>query len=521
VKILFLARHYTYFRNFESLVRGLAQRGHLVHLVVERGETLGGLAMVEALAGEFPSITYGEAPSRAPDEWSWIVHRLRLGLDYLRYQHPVFDTAWKLRARSRERTPGVFVRMAALVRLLGGWSRRLLTRLLRAMERAVPQDPVIHDYLAAQRADILLLTPLVDLASSQIEYLRAARSLRIPTGLCVWSWDHLSSKALIRDTPDRVFVWNETQKREAMTLHDVPPERVVVTGAQCFDWWFDQQPSRDAAAFCREAGVQSAPYLLWVCSALIHGSAAEAPFVVKWIETLRRTESTGLRSIPILIRPHPSRQSEWDGVDVSALNATVWGGNPVDARSRADYFDTLYYSAAVAGINTSAFIEAAILGRPVYTLVIPETADNQTGTVHFDYLLKAGGGLLEVATSFDEHVAQLDAALAASKRSVKPFVREFVRPHGLDTSATSQFIAGVEAMHGLRVAAPHTDPLAGVWRWAASRAARLRDDEGYEQWTLSARELASLEKLRGARRLKALQRAESRRAQKVDTPGTR
>jgi hypothetical protein len=520
VKILFLARNYTYFRNFESVVRELARRGHLLHLAVERSDAVGSAAIVEALAAEFPSVTYGEAPSRKADEWSWVVQRLRLGLDYLRYQHPVFDTAWKLRERSRERTPGAFVRIGSVARALGGWSRRLVTHALRGIERAVPEDPAIRGYLESQRPDLLLLTPLVDLGSSQIEYLRAARALRVPAGLCVWSWDHLSSKALIRDAPDRVFVWNATQKQEAITLHDVPPDCVVVTGAQCFDWWFDRQPSRDAETFRRDAGVASSPYLLWVCSALIHGSAPEAPFVRKWIETLRRSGSSRLRTIPILVRPHPSRQAEWDGVDLSALNAVVWGGNPVDVQSRADYFDTLHYSAAVVGINTSAFIEAAILGRPVYTLVVPETADNQTGTVHFNYLLNAGGGLLEVARSFDEHAAQLDQALETPHRVIKPFVREFVRPHGLDVVATVRFVEAVESMETLTVASPHADPFVGVWRWAASRAARMRDDERYERWTLSSRELASLEKLRGARRLKALRRAEERRAHNVNTPGT-
>jgi hypothetical protein len=76
-------------------------------------------------------------------------------------------------------------------------------------------------------------------------------------------------------------------------------------------------------------------------------------------------------------------------------------------------------------------------------------------------------------------------------------------------------------MEGMQVAPAHADPLARLWRWAASRAVRLRDDERYEQWTLSSRELASLEKLRGARRLKALQRAEARRAHNVDTSGSR
>jgi hypothetical protein len=331
----------------------------------------------------------------------------------------------------------------------------------------------------------------------------------------------LSSKALIRETPDRVFVWNDTQKREAVALHDVSPDRVVVTGAQCFDWWFDSKPSRDRDTFSRDAGLPSAPYLLWVCSALIHGSAAEAPLVRKWIETLRQSGSARLRDVPILVRPHPSRRTEWDGVDLSALNAVVWGGNPIDGPSRADYFDTLYYSAAVVGINTSAFIEAAILGRPVYTLIIPETAENQTGTVHFTYLLKTGGGVLEVARSFDEHIPQLDHALNEPRQVIKPFVREFVRPHGLDVSAGQRFVEAVESMNGLTVTALRPSPLVPMWRWIAHRAARMRDDDRYERWTLSARELASVEKLRGARRLKALRRAEARRAHNVDAQETR
>ena len=532
MRILFLGRHYTYFRNFESVLRGLAERGHTIHLAVERDETFGGLSMVQALASEFPSITYGEVPGRADDDWSWVVNRLRLGLDYLRYQHPVFDTARKLRDRSRDRTPGAFVALGGAVRAAGGWSRRLASGIVRRVERSVPGDPAIRAYLEGQHPDIVLLTPLIDLGSSQIEYLRAARALRIPTGLCVWSWDHLSSKALIRDAPDRVFVWNPTQKREAIELHGVPADRIVVTGAQCFDQWFDRRPSRDRETFCRQVGLPSSPpYVLWVCSALFQGSPVEARFVLTWIRALRASASPRLTSAPILVRPHPSRLAEWEDVDLSGLNAVVWGGNPVDAQSRADYFDTLYHSAAVVGINTSAFIEAGIVGRRVHTIIVPEMADNQTGTVHFNYLLNAGGGLLEVARGFDEHVAQLDASLAKADLKVglytaeiKPFVREFVRPNGLDVAATPRFVEQVESMRDLTAhlksdlknTVQRADPLAPVWRWMATRAAGTRDDERYERWTLSERELASLEKLRGARDVKAQQRASERRAREAE-----
>ena len=524
MKILFLGRHYTYFRNFESVLRALAARGHSIHLAVERSETLGGLTMVEALAAEFPAITYGETPARADDDWSWVLNRLRLGLDYLRYQQPVFDSAYTLRSRARGRTPGAFVGLGEVIRRTGGWSRRLVSAIVRNVERAVPDDPTIREYLEARTPDIVLLTPLIDLGSSQIEYLRAARALRIPTGLCVWSWDHLSSKALIRDAPDRVFVWNPTQKQEAMQLHGVAASRIVVTGAQCFDQWFDRQPSRDRETFCRQVGLPSSPpFVLWVCSALFQGSPVEARFVLKWIRALRDSAFARLRDVPILVRPHPSRLAEWQGVDLSGLNAVLWGGNPVDAQSRADYFDSLYHSAAVAGINTSAFIEAGIVGRPVHTIIVPEMESNQTGTVHFNYLLNAGGGLLEVAHSFEEHIQLLDASLAGADLKVrpytgfestaesrKPFVREFVRPNGLDVPATPLFVDYVESMAALKPAAPPPARFAALWRSLASRVARTRDDERYERWTLSEREMASLENLRAARQVKARERRKVR-----------
>ena len=50
MKLLFVARHFTYFRNFESVVRQFAEKGHYVHLAAERDESLGGEALVDRLA---------------------------------------------------------------------------------------------------------------------------------------------------------------------------------------------------------------------------------------------------------------------------------------------------------------------------------------------------------------------------------------------------------------------------------------------------------------------------------------
>lgn len=458
MKILFIARHATYFRNYDAAIRTLAAHGHRLHLAVEVEDKLGGDAAVRALTAGTPSITSGMVPPRRPDTWSGVARRLRLGLDYLRYLDPFYDEAPLRRVRARNRTPRLLAALADPPRLGGPRWRRAYGRALHAVDAAVPPPASIVDYVAAQAPDVVLVTPLVDLGSQQIDYVRAARQLGVPCGLAVWSWDHLTSKALLREYPERVFVWNETQRREAVQVHGVPPDRVVVTGAQCFDHWFTRQPTRTRAELCAQLGLPvDRPIVLYVCTGVIKGSPPEVDFVREWLASLRTSGDPLLASAGVLIRPYPSTAAAWHGVDLSAFGpVAVWGGNPVDEASRSDYFDSLYHSAAIVGLNTSAFLEGAIVGREVLTVLVPRFHDNQRGTAHFRYLLEVGGGMLRVADTPEAHLAQLAAALrrpAGAEHPHRAFLEAFVRPRGIDCPATPVFVEAVEAL-GTCVVAP-------------------------------------------------------------------
>ena len=72
---------------------------------------------------------------------------------------------------------------------------------------------------------------------------------------------------------------------------------------------------------------------------------------------------------------------------------------------------------------------------------------------------------------------------------MKPFIKAFVRPHGLDVAATPRFVEQVEAMAGLHVRPAGRDVLAFVWRRAIDRLRAARHDERYDRWILSEREL--------------------------------
>lgn len=464
MKYLFFARHFTYLRNFESVICALAERGDRIHIAAERDEAFGGREMIDGLTSRYPGVTAGWGPERT-DGWYRLATKLRLTLDYLRYLEPAYESTPRLRMRAEERVPRLLLAASRLPGFRGAAGRQRLARLLSRWERAIPLDPSVVRYIREAQPDAVLITPLIGVvASPQLDYLYSAQALGIPTALCVWSWDHLSSKALIRTLPDRVFVWNPTQRQEAIELHSVPTDRVVVTGAQCFDQWFDRQPSRDRTSFCRRVGLpDDRPFLLWVCSALFRGSPQEATFVEPWIQALRESSHASLRDVNILIRPHPSRMKQWERVDVHRWDGVaLWGGNPVSADTRADYFDSLYHSAAVVGLNTSAFIEAAIVGRPVYTVLLPEFHENQEGTIHFHYLLNVAGGLLNASRSLAEHVGQLGDLLAGrgpDRERGRRFVEAFVRPQGLSQASTSRFVGAVEELAHSRTAV-HAVPAA-------------------------------------------------------------
>jgi hypothetical protein len=254
------------------------------------------------------------------------------------------------------------------------------------------------------------------------------------------------------------------QRDEAARFHGIGGNRVLVTGAQCFDRWFDRRPMRDREAFCRRVGLPAdKPFILYVCSSLFKNSPAEAPFVRDWVAALRGAPDSRLRAAAILVRPHPQRLEEWRTATLDAHDVAVWGASPVDAESRADYFDSMYHAAAVVGLNTSALVEAAIVDRPVFTILTPAFRDNQEGTFHFQHLLDADTGFLNAAGSLEAHAAQIASMLAGQPvRSNQAFVERFIRPRGLAGAATPVFVETIERLAAEGPVVPARDAAAAL-----------------------------------------------------------
>jgi hypothetical protein len=480
MRVLFSAETPLSVTSFQSVVHLLSERGHevIVSFHEERERGWRDNLIADLVSGR--NVTVEQAVEPAPDRWLELSSDIRSSLDLLQFLDPRYNETYRARAWERAPRPAVALGRSPLGRRAA--TRTALGRMFDVLQRTVETNAEIERYLRERDPDVVLFTPYVGLRQIQPDFLRAAQALGIRTAVCVKSWDNLSSKSLIRPQPDRLFVWNEFQRREARELHGVAADHVVVTGAQCFDEWFTWPPS-PRAEFCGRVGLDSSrPFLLYTCSVPWTGQS-EVAFVRRWIERLRGAGGA-LADIGVLVRPHPKRGHDWEGVDFPDLPGVVVyprdAHAPTDRPSKQDYFDSIHHSAAVVGLNTSAMIEAAIVGRSVLTVLDPEFERVQRGTIHFSYLLEVAGGLLRVAETLDGHIGQVAEAVAGTDggaERARAFVSEFVRPHGLDVPATPIFVDEVERLAGLgRSEARRTPgyllPLRPVLAPLASRSAR-------------------------------------------------
>jgi FkbM family methyltransferase len=474
VRILFVLKGLSLLRHFEDVCAELAGQGHsIVFASTKEGSHE---PLPESIAS-FPNCTVVQAPRRRHDGLDGVSTMVRRARDYARYHEPSFWGAHANRRRALEKLLFAVPQQSRVVRpdapdglvRLNDAEVAELRMVFQQVEDLIPSAREIEQFVLEQRPDIVLVTPLVSLGGGQVEFVKAARSLEIPTAFPVFSWDNLSNKGVVHVRPDRVFVWNEIQRREAVELHGLDGSTVVVTGAPRFDAFYRRAPSVGRDTLCGKLRLDSARALVAYLASSPVVSPNEPLFVERWLAAIRAAPDLRVREAQLVIRPHPRHKDVWKQ---HPRFRTAWDAEPEapypgvaltvskSVNADQDLFDLLTHADATVGLNTSAEIEAGILGKPVYTIRTPETAPGQGGSVHFHYLLASRGGFVELAETLEEHVGQLARGLRGEidRQRQLAFVREFVRPRG-DVPASHVLAREIVAFEAqVRAAAGRTDP---------------------------------------------------------------
>jgi len=450
MQILIVAQHVNFFRNLDPVLRSLCARGHSVTFLhgtrfddpqltatLERKQKLAvfmGRGLKEAEA-EVTGVTsgYRPEPSERPQRILGIGRQVVSRAIYFRPGHPSPE---RVTARLEKALPPHVVEMMDKPRWKSILASPRVLQMWRAIEAAAPPSPTLVETLQSIRPDVMVVAPTVwPKVPVESDYFRAAKSLGIPTVGYVNSWDNMTSKGTVHVVPDVYIVWNEPIAEECVTLHDIPPGIIRITGAPHVDRVFTMRPTLDAAAQRRAMGEDSErEYVLFLCSSrtLI---ASETELVVRIADALSRR--FGSAAPRLVVRPHPTNPEIWSTfVHPGVLIHPKQGDQADSEQSWQDYYNQLAHAVCVFGLNTTAFLEAVVVDCPCLTLVTDEFWDVQGRTGHFRHLLK--GDFMEVSTSVDEIASRVGRLLNGTdekRHGREEFRRWFLRPCGVDRPA--------------------------------------------------------------------------------------
>jgi FkbM family methyltransferase len=450
MRFLFIVKQKKNVDTFETTIAELLTRGHHITLAVQQRDAERDRRLAERL--ESPNFTLVACPEERGDSWRRVAPLIRSTRDWAQYYQPPYVRAVKLHQRALARLfreLGSDARPAVDALTLGQAGGARVREALAKVEDLIPSDPLHEEFIARHAPDVVLVSPGLHFGSGQTDFLKSARALGVPAWMLLFSWDNLSTKGALHVAPDRMFVWNARQVREANELHGYPPELVTVVGAPRFDEFFALRSVVSRERFMAPLGLNpTGRTILYLCSSRFI-AADEPSFIREWLAALRGSGIDTLRECNVIVRPHPDVPFEpvtggaqsvtWRELPQAsgAVHQPFDDAGAVVLRTTYStpqaFYECLHHADAVVALNTSAELEAGIVGRPVLTvLATGEAADGQSHTLHFDYLLREHGGFVQFSSGLAEHVEQVRRILTGTPdhERIRTFVMDFLRPCG-------------------------------------------------------------------------------------------
>lgn len=445
LKILFVIRASENYFGFKSIVDSFYDSGHVVKVLFDKNTSKSNLNSINPIKNSF--FYYGWA-----NYSNSIVKRILLYTRFLlslrRYhkvksQSSFYAKRWERAIPSRI---SYFLKVPIFKKIL---ISDFAAKFFQKMEKIMPPDPLILAEIKEFEPDIVLATPADLETSCDIDYLKAAEFLGVPTAVPVISWDNLTTKGLIQIVPDLLLVWNKTQIKEAKIHHQIASKYSKIVGSSLFDPWFSNfKPKRSKLEFCKQHQLSADAQIIVYFTSSLAIAGDERWLIRKLSRVVRDIETRNGKKLQIIVRPHPDTSKFYINFSDRKVKVLPRIGAYSDKKEiRQFLFETIYFSKLCLGINTSALIDSIICDKPTVGLLTEKYMSTQAETEHFKVLAESGAlYLIEKPHDLERVLVDIWHSNDKTARQRKEFVKQYIRPYGLNVSAGERVVREVESL---------------------------------------------------------------------------
>jgi putative sugar O-methyltransferase len=468
LKILFVMRTAAHFSYHETTVTHLVERGHDVHLHLDPLWNHQGPIddrAFRAWQAEGHELSEGASTQRRAGFWRTVLFATREIRSFGSYctrpsEFKFYQNRWNnyLPAWCRRLT-----RWGVRGRSVGNWffGRGVVRRAMTLVEQAAPADPDVVAALRALGPDCVVASPTNMRFSEEVEYIKAARALGIPSAIPVLSWDNLTTKGLLHARPDLLLAWHEGHAKDARDYHGIAEVNVVVAGSPFFDKWFDATPIRARSATCARMGLDPhRPYVLYLGSST-NIARDESAVVLEALTALQASPDRDTRATQLVFRPHPANLNAVPRLVRAGV--AVWPrekGLPDTVERLHDFRDALHHAVAAVGINTTGMVDALVFDVPCIALLSKKYRQTQEDATHFQRMVGSKG--IQIAASASRFAITIGKLLRGDDRrcDARAACRGlFARPRGLGAQAGEAMAVAIEGAAARKTAAQITATL--------------------------------------------------------------
>jgi hypothetical protein len=274
---------------------------------------------------------------------------------------------------------------------------------------------------------VLVVAANPGLVLSEVPLLRTARRRNVLSMAIDPSWDNFTNKLIPVRQVDRLVVWNEIMKTQAIELHGYRAGMIRVAGAPQFDPHFRAQSRTPREEFFRRIGADPSRKLI-ALTTTPRSLYSHHDHVLRAL--VPALQGGALDGAQVLVRLHPRDEVDAyrefmnvkDVIIEKPFRDTVKVGDglaiDVMPENQRHLGDTMCYADAVVNVASTIAIEACIFDTPVVNISFDgpgETPFVRSARRYYKfthYVNVMNRGSVRVAQSPDEMVSMVAAYLA-------------------------------------------------------------------------------------------------------------